>query len=189
MRAPCYVDVPPDEGAAGGRALANAVRCAILDMVETRAIASVTFTRNDSVMSDEQVAHRLGMVTVTDDELGAALHLRCEAPDAERLCVDTTALTLEDGSPAPLADDEPTPIVMLGPGERLDAVAHTARASGHAHARYCPAEVVTYDPVPGGGTRVGVEPTGAVAGGAIFARAYDELEARLRACARAIGDG
>ena len=40
------------------------------------------------------------------------------------------------------------PLVILGPGQSIDATVHTRVAGGGEHARFCPAEIAGYARAP-----------------------------------------
>ena len=48
-------------------AIANTIRRCSLDLVPTMAIREVEFTKNSSVLYDEMIAHRLGLLVLSTD--------------------------------------------------------------------------------------------------------------------------
>ena len=164
----------------GSPAVANAVRCSIMDFVETFAITSVTIRANQSVMTDEQLAHRLGLIVFkSEGTIPELLYLSSEAPASSRLCVSSDDLRTSDQARPPLADEHPIPLVMLGPGEKIDIECKLEKKNGRSHTRHSPVNVVKYKE-RGGKIQLELEPTGAIAEKKIIEQACLELILHLR---------
>ena len=160
--------------------VANAVRRTVLADVRTLAPCAVTFRLNDSVMSDKQLAHRISLVVLAREAAGADepdLELACAAADKQTV-VSASALRAPDGVRIATPN---VPLVILGPGQSIDATVHTRVAGGGEHARFCPAEIVGYRPGAAGVTLT-VEPTGAMPAREVLAAALDALCARVDRC-------
>ena len=144
-------DVPP--------AFANALRRIVLAEVPVMAIDDVMILENSSVMYDEILAHRLGLIPITTDqtynlpeectcksELGcekcrASLSLEIEASDPVEV-VYSSFLKPENAEVKPVSDK--IPIVKLAQGQRLKLEAYARLGRGRDHAKWQPASACTY---------------------------------------------
>ena len=140
-------------------AFANAIRRIILAEVPVMAIDDVMILENSSVMYDEILAHRLGLIPVTTDptynlpeectcksELGcekcrASLSLEVEASDPVEV-VYTSNLKPENPEVKPVSDK--IPIVKLAQGQRVKLEAYARLGRGRDHAKWQPASACTY---------------------------------------------
>jgi DNA-directed RNA polymerase subunit D len=117
-------------------AFANGVRRAMLADVPTLSIDEVRVIENSSVMFDEQIGLRLGLVPLT-------------TPPGEFEVGDTVTLALDVEGPATAysgdlasADDlvqpaeEHVPIIDLKEGQRLEIEAEAVLETGKAHAKH-----------------------------------------------------
>jgi DNA-directed RNA polymerase subunit D len=116
-------------------AFANGIRRAILADVPTLSIDDVRFVENSSVMFDEQIALRLGLVPLTtpdDFEVGdtVTLALDVEGPG--------TAYSgdLASSDPDVEAADKNVPIIELKDDQRLELEADAVLAHGRDHAKH-----------------------------------------------------
>jgi DNA-directed RNA polymerase subunit D len=140
-------------------AFANAIRRIILAEVPVMAIDDVMILENSSVMYDEILAHRLGLIPVTTDqtynlpeectcksELGcekcrASLSLEVEASDPVEV-VYTSHLKPENPEVKPVSDK--IPIIKLAQGQRVKLEAYARLGRGRDHAKWQPASACTY---------------------------------------------
>src|SRR2546430_5789222 len=140
-------------------AFANALRRIILAEVPVMAIDDVMILENSSVMYDEILAHRLGLIPVTTDptynlpeectcksELGcskcrASLSLEIEASDPVEV-VYTSHLKPENPEVGPVSDK--IPIVKLAQGQRVKLEAFARLGKGRTHAKWQPVSAATY---------------------------------------------
>ncbi|WP_440771625.1 DNA-directed RNA polymerase subunit D [Natronorubrum sp. DTA28] len=118
-------------------AFANGIRRAMVADVPTMAIDEVRFVENSSVMFDEQLALRLGLVPLTTP------------PEGEFVEDDTVTLSIDVEGPATAysgdlvssddlvqpADDN-VPIIELKDGQRLEAEADAVLERGKNHAKH-----------------------------------------------------
>ncbi len=118
-------------------AFANGIRRAMVADVPTMAIDTVRFVENSSVMFDEQLALRLGLVPLTTP------------PEGEFVEDDTVTLSIDVEGPATAysgdlvssddlvqpADDN-VPIIELKDGQRLEAEADAVLERGKNHAKH-----------------------------------------------------
>jgi DNA-directed RNA polymerase subunit D len=117
-------------------AIANGIRRAMVADVPTFSIDTVRFVENSSVMFDEMVALRLGLVPLTTDlddfEVGdtVTLALDVEGP--------ATAYSgdIETSDPLVAPADENIPIIQLKEGQRLEFEADAVLESGKSHAKH-----------------------------------------------------
>ncbi len=149
--------------------IVNALRRAALEYVPTMAVDFVVFRTNTSVLHDEIIAHRIGLIPLKSEEAlkkykppeectkegmeedpscYAILSLEAEAKEDE-------VKTVYSGDLRPLTDPEvrPTsdkiPIVVLGPNQRIILEAYARLGRGKEHIKWAPATIstVTYVPI------------------------------------------
>jgi DNA-directed RNA polymerase subunit D len=116
-------------------AFANGVRRAMIADVPTFSVDDVRFVENSSVMFDEMIGLRLGLVPLTtplgDFEVGdvVTLALDVEGP--------ATAYSgdIETSDPLVKPADENVPIIELKEGQRLELEADAVLATGKSHAK------------------------------------------------------
>ena len=119
-------------------AFANGIRRAMIADVPTMAIDTVRFVENSSVMFDEQLALRLGLVPLTTPPEG-----EFREDDVVTLSIDVegpgTAYSGDLRSSEPelvRPAEENVPIIDLKDGQRLEAEAEAALDRGKAHAKH-----------------------------------------------------
>ncbi|RLG67942.1 MAG: DNA-directed RNA polymerase subunit D [Methanobacteriota archaeon] len=138
----------------------NTLRRTILSEVPTLAIDEVVIYKNSSVMDDETLAHRLGLIPLRTD---LDVYLPPESCDCggEGCSRCTTSLTLRKKGPATVysqdlipEDPRVTPVDPMIPIVRLDydqelefeAIARLGR--GKNHAKHQPVSVCSYKIIP-----------------------------------------
>ncbi|SEH47587.1 DNA-directed RNA polymerase, subunit D [Halopenitus malekzadehii] len=117
-------------------AFANGIRRAMIADVPTFSIDTVRFVENSSVMFDEMLGLRLGLVPLTtpidDFEIGdeVTLALDVEGPG--------TAYSGDLASAEPLVEpaDENIPIIELKEGQRIELEADAVLDTGKEHAKH-----------------------------------------------------
>ncbi len=118
-------------------AFANGIRRAMIADVPTMAIDEVRFIENSSVMFDEQLALRLGLVPLTTPPAGEFVD-----GDVVTLSIDVegpgTAYSGDLVSSDDLVQpaDQNVPIINLKDGQRLEAEADAALGRGKDHAKH-----------------------------------------------------
>lgn len=140
-------------------AFANALRRILISEIPVMAIDDVMVLENNSVMYDEILAHRLGLVPVTTDqsynlpedctcksELGcekcrASLSLEIEATEPAEV-VYSSQLKPENPDVKPVSDK--IPIVKLAQGQKIKLEAYARLGRGKAHAKWQPVSAATY---------------------------------------------
>jgi DNA-directed RNA polymerase subunit D len=143
------------------RQYVNAIRRISINEVPTLAIDDVVILENSSVMHDEALAHRLGLIPLRTDlhrfvlphdcdcksTLGCSkcrvlLSLDSEAVDKTKV-VTSSELVSEDEIVKPLSTE--IPIIVLAPAQKLKFEAYARLGFGKDHAKWQPtsASVVT----------------------------------------------
>ncbi len=118
-------------------AFANGIRRAMVADVPTMAIDTVRFVENSSVMFDEQLALRLGLVPLTTPPVG-----EFGEDDTVTLSIDVEGpATAYSGDLVSSDDlvrpaDENVPIIELKDGQRLEAEADAVIDRGKNHAKH-----------------------------------------------------
>jgi DNA-directed RNA polymerase subunit D len=144
-------------------ALANALRRSMIAEVPVMAIDDVIIIENTSMMHDEVLAHRLGLIPLRTNldefvlpelcdcksELGcskctALLYLEAEAVD-QTITVYSSQLKSETDI-TPVSGS--IPIVKLGPGQKLKLEAYAKLGRGKEHAKWQAVSVCTYKYMP-----------------------------------------
>ena len=144
--------------------LANAVRRAMISEVPVLAIDDVFVFENTSVLRDEMLAHRLGLIPLKTppgkyrlreecdcgSELGCekcrvTLTLTAEAED-EVKTVYSGDLVSEDPDVEPVSPN--IPIVKLAPGQKVRIMAYARLGRGREHAKWQPVSMCVYKNLP-----------------------------------------
>ena len=175
---------------------ANALRRICLNGVPVFAIDTVDIIENSSVLADEGIAHRLGMIPLRTDISRFVEHSKCECK-SETGCSncrvmlmidsgdsDTTRtltsseLNSEDETVKPTSDK--VPIVVMAPGQRLKIEAYARLGRGTEHAKWNSANISTLVNTEKEGEHVlTVESTGALTPQQIIVGGIEELSKRL----------
>jgi DNA-directed RNA polymerase subunit D len=139
------------------RQYVNALRRLSISQVPTFAIDDVVILENSSVMHDEAIAHRLGLIPLRTDlqrfvmphvcdcksTLGCAkcrvlLVLDSESQDKTKV-ITSADLVSEDEVVKPVNNE--IPIVSLAPGQKLKFEAYARLGTGKNHAKWQPTSV------------------------------------------------
>jgi len=175
---------------------ANALRRICLNGVPVFAIDTVDIIENSSVLADEGIAHRLGLIPLKTDLSRFVEPSKCEC-HSESGCSncrvmlmidvgesDTTRtvysneLTSEDDTVKPTSDK--IPIVVMAPGQRLKIEAYARLGRGTEHAKWNSANISTLvNTEKEGEYLLTVESTGALTPQQIFIEGIGELSMRL----------
>jgi DNA-directed RNA polymerase subunit D len=178
------------------RAYANAIRRIAISQVPTMAIDDVVILENSSVMFDELVAHRLGLIPLKTDlsrynlpeecdcknPLGCQkcrvlLVLDAEASDKVRT-VHSSDLVSEDPETKPISDD--IPIVKLAPGQKIKLEAYARLGKGSEHAKWQPTSAsVLIETGKPDEYELYIESVGSVPAPEIFTKAIEKLQKSL----------
>ncbi len=175
---------------------ANALRRICLNGVPVFAIDTVDMIENSSVMSDEGISHRLGLIPLkTDLKRFSEPHLcSCKSQAGCSNCrvmlvidsgntettrtVTSSELSSEDQTVKSVSDK--IPIVQLAPGQKIKLEAYARLGRGSTHAKWNSANVAVLTHTDKEGEYVlTVETTGALSPEQIITAGVDELAQRL----------
>ncbi len=138
---------------------ANALRRLCLNGVPIFAIDTIDVIENSSVLPDEGLAHRLGLVPIKTDlkrfnepskcdcqsEIGCSnckVMLVLDTGDTDvTKTIFTDELTSEDDSVKPVSDK--IPIVQLAPGQRVKVECYARLGRGREHAKWNSSNIAT----------------------------------------------
>ena len=174
----------------------NALRRVCLNGVPVFAIDTVDIIENTSVLPDEGVAHRLGLIPIKTDLTRFNEPSKCEC-QSESGCSnckvmlvldsgdsDTTRTVLsnelssEDDSIKPIS--EKIPIIQLAPGQRIKVECYARLGRGTEHAKWNSANVSMLTETDKEDERIlTVESTGALSPEQIILAGVDEVNNRL----------
>ncbi|MBI2128953.1 DNA-directed RNA polymerase subunit D [Candidatus Woesearchaeota archaeon] len=131
-------------------AIVNAVRRNAISKVLTMAIEDVEFKENSSVLYDEIVAHRLGLIPLKTDLRSYTLPIKCKC-EGKGCAHCQLKLTLKAKGPAvvyasDIKSKDPkvvpvypeTPIAKLTKGQELELEATAVLGSGEDHIKWSP---------------------------------------------------
>ncbi len=136
-------------------AFANAIRRYIMEKVPTMAIEDVELRKNSSILYDEMVAHRLGLVVLKTDLKSYNLpnECKCEGAGCAKCqlkftltakgpgVVTASKLKTQDPNVRPVYDE--TPIAKLLKNQQLQLEATAQLGRGETHVKWSPG-IVTY---------------------------------------------
>jgi DNA-directed RNA polymerase subunit D len=179
------------------RQYVNALRRLSISEVPTFAIDDVVMLENSSVMHDEAVAHRLGLVPLRTDlqrfvlpnlcecksTLGCTkcrvlLVLDSEANDKTKV-VTSAELVSEDDIVKPISKE--IPIIVLAPGQKLKFEAYARLGLGKAHAKWQPTSAaVVKDGKDDNQTILIIETTGSLTAHEVAMAAISRLANKMR---------
>ena len=163
---------------------ANALRRICLNGVPIYAIDTVDIIENSSVLADEGITHRLGLIPLkTDlsrsDESDSRIMLTLDSGDTETGRIVTSAeLSSDDKVVKPSSDK--IPIVQLAPGQKIKFEAYAKLGKGTEHAKWNSSNIaVLLDTKKEDEHILTVETTGALKPGEIIIGGISELAKRL----------
>ena len=165
---------------------ANALRRICLNGVPIYAVESIDILENSSVLADEGVAHRVGLIPLKTD-LSASkdgnendkimLTLDSGVSDETRTIL-SGELKSQDESVIPTSND--IPIVTLAPGQSIKFEAYARLGKGTEHARWNSANVATLTDTEKDDEKVlTVESTGALNPKHIILSSVEQLSNKL----------
>lgn len=154
--------------------VANALRRVIISEVPTMAIDLVYINENSSVIHDEMLAHRLGLLPFRSDTIDNFEFFReCSCkPSCHKCSVefniretaneDTADITTDhinanrpDGAVMPVKyidekgnEEDPILIVKLAKNQKIDVQCIVRKGTGKEHAKWCPVATVAVQQIP-----------------------------------------
>ena len=163
---------------------ANALRRICLNGVPIFAIDTVDVIENSSVLADEGIAHRLGMIPLHSDlskidESDSRVALVLDSGETETSRTVTSAeLISQDDIVKPISDK--IPIIELAPGQKLKIESYAKIGRGTEHAKWNSANIsVLVNSDKNDEYILTVETTGALEPQEIILSGIDELAKRL----------
>ncbi|MET1101444.1 MAG: DNA-directed RNA polymerase subunit D [Pyrodictiaceae archaeon] len=146
--------------------LVNAIRRSCYTDVPVMAVDKVEFFENNTVLYDEIIAHRLGLIPLSsaealekygwpekckDARLGdpncyVTLELDVKTGPDEQRIVYSGDLTSSDPSVKPVYDN--IPIVVMAPDQHLHLVAYARLGYGKEHAKWMPVSIAAHKYLP-----------------------------------------
>ena len=174
---------------------ANALRRICLNGVPIYAVESVDVLENSSVLADEGVAHRVGLIPLKTD-----LEASKDGNENDKIMLtldsgisDETRTILsgdfksQDSSVIPISND--IPIVTLAPGQSLKIEAYARLGKGTEHAKWNSANIATLTDSEKDDERIlTVESTGSLNAKHIILSSVEQLTARLSEFKTSISD-
>ncbi len=186
------------------RSYANAVRRFCISEVPAMAIDDVVILENSSVLYDEILAHRLGMIPIRTDlsrynlpeECDCGNPLGChkcrvlfvlDAKGREKVSTVTSGdLVSEDREVRPVSESIPLVKLAVGQSVKLEAYARLGRGKEHAKWQPCTVAILA-DGKREGVFILTVESTGALQVKEIVLKAIELLEKKLKEIQVAVG--
>ena len=165
---------------------ANALRRICLNGVPIYAIDTVDILVNSSVLADEGIAHRLGLIPLKtdlsavqqDNESDRIMYTLDSGETTETRTVLSGELKSQDDTIKPISDN--IPIVTLAPGQRLQLEAYARLGRGTEHAKWNSANISTLTESDNDDERIlTVETTGSLEPQHIVVSSVEELSKRL----------
>ena len=163
---------------------ANALRRICLNGIPIFAIDTVDMIENTSVLADEGISHRLGMVPLKmegneSDESNSRVMLVLDSGNTEVVKTVTTAeLESKDQVVKPISKQ--IPIVHLAPGQRIKLEAYARLGRGTEHAKWNSANISVLTNTDKDDERIlTVETTGSLEPKQIILSGIEELSKRL----------
>ena len=165
---------------------ANALRRLCLNGVPIYAIDTVDVLANSSVLADEGIAHRFGLIPIKtelsavqqDNESDRIMFTLDSGETNETRTVLSGELKSQDDIIKPISDN--IPIITLAPGQRLKIEAYARLGRGTEHAKWNSANISTLTESEKDDERIlTVETTGALEPQHIILSSVEELSRRL----------
>ena len=165
---------------------ANALRRICLNGVPIYAVESIDVLENSSVLADEGVAHRVGLIPLKTDleaskdgnETDKIMITLDSGVSDETRTVLSGELKSQDSNVIPTSND--IPIVTLAPGQSLKFEAYARLGKGTEHARWNSANTATLTDSENEDEKIlTVESTGALEPKNIILSSVEQLASRL----------
>jgi len=165
---------------------ANALRRICLNGVPVYAIDTVDMIENSSVLADEGITHRLGLIPLkTDlsrsDESDSRIMLTLDSGDDTETGRTVTSAELSSDDKVVKPSSDQIPIVQLAPGQKLKFEAYARLSKGTEHAKWNSSNIaVLLDTKKEDEHILTVETTGALKPREIILGGINELAKRLK---------
>ena len=165
---------------------ANALRRLCLNGIPIYAIDTVDVLINSSVLADEGIAHRFGLIPIKtelsavqqDNQSDRIMFTLDSGETNETRTVLSGELKSQDDIIKPISDN--IPIITLAPGQRLKIEAYARLGRGTEHAKWNSANISTLTESEKDDERIlTVETTGALEPQHIIISSVEELSRRL----------
>ena len=165
---------------------ANALRRLCLNGIPIYAIDTVDILINSSVLADEGIAHRFGLIPIKtelsavqqDNQSDRIMFTLDSGETNETRTVLSGELKSQDDIIKPISDN--IPIITLAPGQRLKIEAYAKLGRGTEHAKWNSANISTLTESEKDDERIlTVETTGALEPQHIILSSVEELSRRL----------
>ena len=173
---------------------ANALRRICLNGVPIYAIDTVDIIENSSVLADEGITHRLGLIPLkTDlsrsDESDSRIMLTLDSGDDTETGRTVTSAELSSDDQVVKPSSDKIPIVHLAPGQRLKFEAYARLGRGTEHAKWNSSNIATLLETTKDDEHIlTVETTGALEPKNIIIAGVNELSSRLDSFKQIISD-
>ena len=188
------------------REYANALRRFIICEVPTMAIDDVVIIENDSIVYDELVSHRLGLVPLKTDLNRYVLPEKCDCntdlgcskcrvllvlnAEAKKniVVVNSGDLVSEDDFVKPVSDS--IPILKLAPGQKIKLEAYAKLGRGRDHAKWQPTSASVLKAVDKSDEQfiLIIESAGCLSASEIFLKSIEILRDKLNVFIEETGD-
>ena len=174
---------------------ANALRRICLNGVPIFAIDTVDILENSSIIADEGIAHRLGLIplktefsAIESNNESDRILLTLDSGDTdETRTVFSEEIKSNDSFVKPISDK--IPIVTLAPDQRIRIEAHAKLGRGTEHAKWNSSNIATLTDTNKDDERIlTVESTGALEPKHIILAGINELSSRLDSFKEIISD-
>ena len=162
---------------------ANALRRVCLNGVTVFAIDTVDIIENTSVLPDEGLAHRLGLIPLKTDltkfnESDKILLVLDSGESEQTRAVLSSELSSEDDTVKPVSDK--IPIVQLAPGQKIKVECYARLGRGTEHAKWNSSNISTLTDTNKDDEKIlTVESTGALKPEQIVLEGVEEVSRRV----------
>ena len=162
---------------------ANALRRVCLNGVPVFAIDTVDIIENTSVLPDEGLAHRLGLIPLKTDlskynESDKILLVLDSGEEEQTRSVLSSELSSEDDTVKPVSDK--IPIVQLAPGQKIKVECYARLGRGTEHAKWNSSNISTLTDTDKDDEKIlTVESTGALNPEQIVLEGVEEVSRRV----------
>lgn len=171
--------------------IANALRKIIISEVPVLAIEDVTYYQNTSVMNDEVLGHRLGLIPLKTDLAGpeaVTITLKTSGPGtiyAKELKVAETDVKGSDLESEPIAVYEKMPVIKLTEHQSIEMEANAVVGKGKEHIKW-QAGTASYEAKEDGSFDFFVESYGQLPVEDLLMKAFGIFEEKLKGVKKAL---